>query len=184
MVGISGASGAPLALRLLEVLRSERRPTAVVVSNGGRRVLQEEAGIDPAALAKLADRLYADDDLAAPISSGSQPTRGMVVVPCSANTVARIALGMTDSLICRAAHVQLKERRPLVLVPRETPLPTLMLRHLTTLSELGVVVLVPVPAYYLRPTTVAETTDYLVGKVLDQFQIPHALYRPWVPGAA
>lgn len=165
------------------MLHGAHAATAVVVSAGGRRVLEEEAGVGPPAVEALADRVYADDDLAAPISSGSQPTRGMVIVPCSANTVARVALGMTDSLICRAAHVQLKEHRPLVIVPRETPVPTLMLRHLTTLSELGVVVLVPAPAYYLKPRSVAETTDFLVGKILDQFQIAHALYRPWAPGS-
>lgn len=179
VVGISGASGAPIALRLLRFLREANLPAALAVSTGGRRVLQEEADLDVASLGQLCDRVYADDDLAAPIASGSQPSRGMVVVPCSANTVARLALGLTDTLICRAVHVHLKERRPVIIVPRETPLPTLMLRHLTTLSELGVVVLIASPAYYLRPRTMEETTDFLVGKILDHLAIPHDLYRPW-----
>jgi 4-hydroxy-3-polyprenylbenzoate decarboxylase len=163
----------------LRFLRDTKIPSALAVSVGGRRVLQEEADVDVASLGPLCDRVYADDDLAAPIASGSQPSRGIVVVPCSANTVARLALGLTDTLICRAVHVHLKERRPVVIVPRETPLPTLMLRHLTTLSELGVVVLIASPAYYLKPRTMDETTDFLVGKILDHLGIAHDLYRPW-----
>lgn len=184
VVAISGASGAPIAIRLLEWLRTARIPVALIVSEGAKKVLPVEAGIDPPAVAKLAARSYDEDDLTAPIASGTQPTRGMVVVPCSSNTVARLALGLGDSLILRAAHVQLKERRRLVIVPRETPAPTLLLRHLTTLSELGVVVLLPEPAYYLRPRTVEEVTDYLVGKILDQFALKHTLYRPWKAAAA
>lgn len=179
VVAVTGASGAPIALRLLEWLRDAGVPTAVVVSEGGRRVLAAESGVPPDRYATLAARSYDDQDLAAPIASGTQPTRGMVIVPCSSNTVARLALGLGDSLIARAAHVHLKERRRLVIVPRETPLPTLMLRHLTTLSELGVVVLPVSTAYYLKPGTVDEITDYVVGKVLDQFALPHRLYRPW-----
>jgi len=181
VVAVSGASGAPIAIRLLECLRAAKVPVALVVSDGGARVLKEEAGRSVRDLAKLADSVYADDDLAAPIASGSRPTRGMVVVPCSSNTVARLALGLGDSLVARAAHVQLKEHRPLVIVPRETPLPTLMLRHLASLSELGVVVLAVSPAYYLKPRSIDDVTDFMVGKILDQFGIPHSLYRPWTP---
>ena len=179
VVGVSGASGAPIALRLLDWLDRARAPVALVVSRGGAAVLRAEAGTTPEALRRRSTTVYDDGDLAAPIASGTRPTRGMVVVPCSANTVARLALGLGDSLIARAAHVHLKERRPLVVVPRETPLPTIALRHLATLSELGVVVLVPAPAYYLRPRTIEEVTDYLVGKILDQLGFRHRLYRPW-----
>lgn len=182
IVAVSGASGAPIAVRLLEWLKTARVPTELVVSSGGAKVLEVEAGLSAPALGKLAGRVYSDDDLAAPIASGTRPTRGMVVVPCSSNSVARLALGLGDSLIARAAHVHLKERRRLVIVPRETPLPTIMLRHLTTLSELGVVVLVPVPAFYLNPRKIEEVNDYLVGKILDQFGLAHRLYRPWGSG--
>jgi 4-hydroxy-3-polyprenylbenzoate decarboxylase len=123
--------------------------------------------------------VYADTDLSAPIASGSVPTRGMAVVPCSGNTVAKVALGLSDTLLTRAAAVHLKERRPLVLVPRETPLSTPLLRHLTSLSELGVVILVASPAYYLQPKSVEQITDYLAGKVLDHLGIAHRLYRGW-----
>jgi 4-hydroxy-3-polyprenylbenzoate decarboxylase len=108
----------------------------------------------------------------------------MAVVPCSANTAAKIALGLGDTLLTRAAAVHLKERRPLLVVPRETPLSTVYLRHLTTLSELGVVVLMASPAYYLRPKSVDEMTDYLAGKVLDHLGVPHKLYRGWKAGSA
>jgi flavin prenyltransferase len=184
VVGVSGASGAPIALRVLGALQDARVPVDLVVSEGARGVLREEADTDAAALGRLASHTYRDDDLAAPIASGSNPTRGMVVVPCSANTAAKIALGLGDTLLTRAAHVHLKERRPLVVVPRETPLPTLLLRHLTSLSELGVVVLVASPAYYLHPRSIEDVTDYLAGKVLDHLGVAHQLYRPWKATAA
>jgi flavin prenyltransferase len=179
VVGVSGASGAPIAVRVLEALRDAQVPVDLVVSDGAQSVLREEAGIEVAQLARLAARTHADTDLSAAIASGSVRTRGMVVVPCSANTAAKIALGLGDTLLTRAAHVHLKERRPLVLVPRETPLPTILLRHLTSLSELGAVVLVASPAYYLKPGSIDDVTDYLAGKVLDHLGVAHRLYRPW-----
>ena len=179
VVGVSGASGAPIAVRVVRGLHDAGVPVALVVSEGARAVLNEECGLDVDALRPYARDVYDDRDLGAAIASGSHRTRGMVVVPCSSNTAAKIALGLGDTLLTRAAHVHLKERRPLVVVPRETPLPTVLLRHLTTLSELGVVVLVASPAYYLKPTSVDEVTDYLAGKVLDHFGVPHRLYRGW-----
>jgi flavin prenyltransferase len=179
VVGVSGASGTPIAVRVLQALKEARVPVALVVSAGAEAVLREESGLDPDGLRTYADRVYPDTDLGAPIASGSRPTRGMVVVPCSGNTAAKIALGLGDTLLTRAAQVHLKEHRPLVIVPRETPLATVLLRHLTTLSEFGVVVLVASPAYYLHPTTIEDVTDYLAGKVLDQLGVPHRLYRGW-----
>ncbi|HTW76168.1 MAG TPA: UbiX family flavin prenyltransferase [Thermoplasmata archaeon] len=179
MVGVSGASGAPIAVKVLRALRSAGVPVALVVSDGAKAVLREECGIEPDALRAYAARTYADSDLGAPIASGSNPTRGMAIVPCSSNTVARLAMGLGDTLLLRAAHVHLKERRRLVIVPRESPLPTLLLRHLTSLSELGVVVLDAAPPYYTHPATVDDQTDYLAGKVLDHLGVEHALYRGW-----
>lgn len=184
VVGVSGASGAPIALRVLAALRDAHVPVSLVVSDGASTVLREEMGLSVADLRPLATQFYEDTDLAAPIASGSVPTRGMVIVPCSANTVAKVALGLGDTLLTRAAAVHLKERRRFVIVPRETPLSTTLLRHLTTLSELGTVVLVASPAYYLKPKCVEETTDYLAGKVLDHLGIAHALYRSWKAGPA
>ncbi len=179
VVGVSGASGAPIALRVLEALRAAQQPVSLVVSNGAKAVLREECGLEAEALRPFATEYFEDGDLGAGIASGSHPTRGMVVVPCSSNTAAKIALGLGDSLLTRAAHVHLKEHRPFLVVPRETPLPTLLLRHLTTLSELGAIVLVASPAYYLRPQTIGDVTDYLAGKVLDHLGIAHRLYRGW-----
>ena len=183
MVGVSGASGAPIAVRVLEALRAADVPVSLVVSKGARAVLKEEAGLAPSDLGRLAARTYSDDDLGAPIASGSYPTRAMVIVPCSANTAAKVALGLGDSLLTRAAQVHLKERRPLVVVPRETPLSSVLLRHLATLGDLGAVVLVASPAYYLHPKTIDDVTNYLAGKVLDHLGLPHTLYRGWKVGA-
>jgi flavin prenyltransferase len=184
VIGVSGASGAPIALRVLEALREARVPVALVVSDGAVAVLREECGVGPERLTQLATQAYSDHDLGAPIASGSRPTRGMAIVPCSSNTVAKIALGLGDTLLTRAAHVHLKERRRLVVVPRESPLPTTLLRHLTTLSEQGVVVLDAAPPYYLHPKSVDDQTAYLAGKVLEHLDIPHTLYRGWRAGPA
>jgi 4-hydroxy-3-polyprenylbenzoate decarboxylase len=182
VIGITGASGGAIAIRTLEALKEARRPVVLVLSAGGRAVLQEECGLAPQDLAHLADQVYADGDLAAPIASGSHRTRAMVVVPCSANTVSKIALGLGDTLITRAAHVHLKERRPLIVVPRETPLSAIILRNLTTLAENGVVVLMAAPPFYLRPTSIGDLVDFLAGKVLDHLGVPHHLYRGWKEG--
>jgi flavin prenyltransferase len=182
VVGITGASGAPIAIAALQALRKAEVPVHVAVTRGGVAVLREEARMTLKELGRWAETIYSEDDLAAPIASGSVPTRGMVVVPCSSNTVAKIALGLGDTLVVRAAHVHLKERRKLVVVPRETPLPTLQLGHLARLSELGVVVLDASPPYYLGFTEVRQATDYLAGKILDQFAVPHHLYRGWKQG--
>ncbi|MGI0131228.1 MAG: UbiX family flavin prenyltransferase [Thermoplasmata archaeon] len=179
VVGVSGASGAPIAVRVLDALRTAAVPVSLVVSDGAVDVLREECGLAPEALSGMATHCYSDHDLAAPIASGSRRTRGMVIVPCSSNTAAKVALGLGDTLLTRAASVHLKEHRRLIVVPRESPLPTTLLRHLTTLSELGVVVLDAAPPYYLHPKTVADQTDYLAGKVLDHLDVPHRLYRGW-----
>ncbi len=184
VVGVSGASGAPIAVRVLDALAEARVPVALVLSDGAVAVLRAECDLDPAALAPRAAHVYSDHDLTAPIASGSRPTRGMVIVPCSSHTAAKVALGLADTLLTRAAHVHLKERRRLVVVPRETPLPTTLLRHLTTLSELGAVVLDAAPPYYLHPRTVDDQTAYLAGKVLEQLGVPHHLYRGWKEGTS
>lgn len=184
VVGVSGASGAPIAVRLLQALRDAGVPVALVVSAGGRAVLQAESGMDASALEALAGVSYPDHDLTAPIASGSRPTRGMVVAPCSATSVAKIALGLGDTLLTRAAFVHLKERRPLLLVPRESPMPTILLRHLTSLSEMGALILPIAPPYYLKPTHISELTDFTVGKILDHLGVPHQLYRGWKQAAA
>jgi len=182
VVGVSGGSGAAIALKVLEGLRAAGRPVALVVSRAGLEVVRQETGVDTDGLSRYADTVYRDDDLGAPVASGSRPSRGMAIVPCSSSTAAKVALGLADTLLTRAAYVHLKERRRLVVVPRETPMPTILLRHLTSLSEMGAVVLVAAPAYYLQPRTIDDVTDYLAGKVLDHLGVPHRLYRGWKDG--
>lgn len=179
IVGVTGASGAPIAVRALQALHAAQVPVALVVSSGAVPVLKEECGRTPASLAEYASQVYADSDLTAPIASGSRPSRGMAIVPCSSNTLAKVALGLSDTLLTRAAQVQLKEHRPLIIVPRETPLSAIQLRHMTTLAELGVVVLMASGPYYTHPKSVDEITDYLAGKLLDHLGVPHHLYRGW-----
>lgn len=181
---MTGGSGAPIAVTLLDALGAAKVPVDLVVSNGAAPVLEVECGLAVEALAGKATHLYRDQELGAPIASGSHPTRGMVVVPCSSNTIAKIALGLADTLITRAAHVHLKERRPLVVVPRETPLDAILLGHMTRLAELGVVVLMASPPYYLRPRSVDDQTRYLAGKVLDHLGVPHHLYEGWGEGTS
>jgi flavin prenyltransferase len=135
--------------------------------------------MEPAQLNEYARRTYLDEDLAAPIASGSHPTRGMVIVPCSANTVARIALGLGDTLLARAAQVHLKERRPLIVVPRETPLSPILLHHMTRLAEWGVVILMAAPAYYTHPKSVEDMTNFVAGRALDHLGVAHRLYPRW-----
>ncbi|HZY91566.1 MAG TPA: UbiX family flavin prenyltransferase [Thermoplasmata archaeon] len=182
IVGVTGASGAPIAVRVVQALRAADVPVTLVVSSGGAAVLQEECGLSVKELARTATAHYAENDLAAPIASGSRKSRGMVIVPCSMNTAAKVALGLADTLITRAAHVQLKEGRRLILVPRETPLSAIHLRHLAALAELGVVVLDAAPPYYTHPKGVDDQVAFLAGKVLDQLGVPHQLYRGWRAG--
>ncbi|HZY70436.1 MAG TPA: UbiX family flavin prenyltransferase [Thermoplasmata archaeon] len=184
MIGVTGASGVAIAQRVVEAIRAEGRPVALVISHGARAVVQEELGVAPSELERLAREVYPDTAFDAAIASGSSPTRGMAIVPCSASTVGKLASGIADTLITRAAHVHLKERRPLVIVPRETPMSTLLLRQLAELSGLGVVVLPAAPAFYLKPKSVRDVVDYLAGKVLDHLGVPHRLYVGWKAEAA
>lgn len=178
-VGVTGASGAPIAVRLLDALAEANVPVALIVSAGGAAVLKEECGLSVTDLGRRAEVTYAEHDLAAPIASGSRKSRAMVIVPCSVNTAAKVALGLTDTLIPRAAHVQMKEHRPLLIVPRETPLTAIHLHHLARLAELGVVVLDAAAPYYTHPKTVDDQVAFLAGKILDHLGVPHRLYRGW-----
>lgn len=168
-----------IGARVVETLRDSHLEHAVVVSLGAAGVIQEELAMTTEALLRGSPTVYADSDLAAPIASGSRRTRGMAIVPCSTHTLAKVALGLADTLITRAAHVHLKERRRLVLVPRETPLSPIDLRHMTRLAELGVVILPASPPFYLHPRGVSDLVDYLAGKTLDHLGVAHHLYRGW-----
>lgn len=171
IVGISGASGAPLALAFLRGLRAAGVGAELIVSRGGELTLRQECGLEPQDLAVYADAVYDNDDLAAPPASGSHPSLGMAVVPCSMKTAAGICTGYSDNLLLRAADVALKERRRLVLAAREAPLSTLHLRNLYELSRLGAVIVPPVPAWYAKPETMAQAEAQIAARLLAQFGI-------------
>jgi 4-hydroxy-3-polyprenylbenzoate decarboxylase len=184
--GLTGASGAPYAVRLLDVLARNRVPVWLITSDHGMRLLREECGIKSVDGLKAATggdwasvTLFPDDDRGALPASGSQRTAGMVICPCSMGTVAAVALGTSRSLLERAADVTLKERRKLVLVPRETPLSVIHLRNLVAVAEAGAVVLPAAPGFYHRPTKVSELVDFVVQRILDQLEIDITVARRW-----
>ncbi len=186
VVAVTGASGAPYAVRLLDVLARERVPTWLIVSSHGWRLLQQESGIaDQAALLAATGgdwssiTCYPDTDRGAPPASGSARTGGMVICPCSMGTVAAIAGGTSRSLVERAADVALKERRRLILVPRETPLSLVHLRNLTAVTEAGALVLPAAPGFYHRPTRISELVDFVVQRVLDHLGLEISIAPRW-----
>ena len=196
VLAITGASGSPYALRLLEVLLRARRTVHLVISPAAGEVFEKEIGhaveIDPTRFDPhqlLGDRVVGLDfaqlhyhhfrDFHAGIASGSFLTAGMVVCPCSMGTVAAIAHGISENLIHRAADVHLKERRKLVLVPRETPLGLIQLRNLTAAAEAGAVILPAMPAFYTRPQSIADMVDFIVGRICDQLGVEHGLLKRW-----
>lgn len=188
VVAITGASGAPYAVRLVQQLVELQVPTSLIVSSHGLRLLQTETAFaDVSALrthcgAGAFDAtvtLFDDNDRGAAPASGSSRSSGMVICPCSMGTVSAIAHGSSRSLVERAADVALKERRKLVLVPRETPLSLIHLENLTAVTRAGAVVIPASPGFYHRPSTIAELVDFVVARVLDQLDIEHHLGTRW-----
>ena len=180
VVGVTGSSAPQLGLTVLQaLLEVPDLEVHLVVSAGAVRSIEAEMGVSPVVFEELADVVHAPQDMAAPISSGSFRTRGMVVVPCSMRSLAAIATGNTTDLVGRAADVCLKERRRLVLVTRETPLNLVHIRNMETVTLAGGTVLPPVPAFYHRPQTIEDLLRQTAGKVLDQFDLPHRLFRRW-----
>lgn len=203
VVGISGASGMPLAVTLLRGLRAAARALPgqpdlpgrpdlpgesdlsggvqvhLVVSDAARQVLALESDLRAEDLLALADVVHDARDFGAPPSSGSWPHDGMVVCPCSMSTLAAIAHGTGSNLLHRAADVTLKERRPLVLVVRETPLSRVHLRNMLAAAEAGAVIMPPCPGFYARPARVQDILDHLAGRILDQIGVPNALAARW-----
>ena len=181
VVGISGASGAVYAVRLLARLKSAGWEVHLVASAAGVLNVHHELGLDRGELEALADHSYAPGDVGAAIASGSFQTRAMVVVPCSMRSLAAIAHGLSDNLLTRAADVALKERRPLVLMTRETPLNLAHLRNMTAVTEMGAVVFPPLPAFYHRPKSIDELVDETIERVAALLGVPGASPLPW-PG--
>jgi flavin prenyltransferase len=169
IVAITGASGAIYGIRLLERLRELEIETHLIATRWGRVTIEHETDYSWSQVKELADVVHSEGDQAAPISSGSFLTRGMVIAPCSAKTLSAIATGFAHNLVCRAADVTIKEKRPLVLMVRETPLHTIHLRNMLTLAEMGVTIAPPAPAFYSRPGHVDDIVDHTVLRTLDQF---------------
>ena len=180
IVGISGASGAIYGVRLLQALREMPGVEShLVVSDAGWRNVQEEHGLQRAAIEALAHQVHEVHDMGAAIASGSFQCSGMVIAPCSMRTLAAVAHGLSDNLITRAADVILKERRRLVLMVRESPLHLVHLRNMVSVTEMGAIVCPPLPAFYLHPQSVSDIVDHSVARVLDLLDLPHTLAPRW-----
>jgi flavin prenyltransferase len=179
VVGISGASGVIYGVRILQLLRNAGVETHLVMSKTAEITFAYETTLKIADVKALAHTHHRIDDMAASISSGSYCTAGMIVAPCSMRSMSEIATGVTTTLLTRAADVTLKERRRLVLMVRETPLHVGHLRAMTHVSEIGAVVMPPVPAFYARPKTVDEMVNHTIGRALDLFGIDNSLVRRW-----
>ena len=179
VVGISGASGVTYGVRLLEILRGLPLETHLVMTKPAEVALAHETDLKVAEVYALAHHCHAIADMAAPLASGSFRTMGMVVAPCSIRSMSEIAVGTTSTLLTRAADVHLKERRPLVLLVRETPLHLGHLRSMTALAEMGAIIAPPVPAFYARPHTLEDMVDHTLGRVLDLFGLDAPKLRRW-----
>jgi flavin prenyltransferase len=179
IVGISGASGAAYGVAALKALRAAGIETHLVISKSGQITASHELQMSFSEIAALGDVVYRIGDVAAAISSGSFQTMGMLVAPCSIRTLSEIASGVTSSLLTRAADVVLKERRRLVLMVRETPLHLGHLRSMTAVTEMGAIVMPPVPAFYARPETVDDIVRHSVGRALDLFGVGNDLVSRW-----
>ncbi|NLO85081.1 MAG: UbiX family flavin prenyltransferase [Clostridiales bacterium] len=179
IIGISGASGAPIAVALLKALQSMPVQTHLVVTKGGEMTLSQECGMNLEDASKLADVTYDNSNIGAALASGTFTACGMVVAPASMKTVAGIHSGYSDNLLLRAADVVLKEGRKLILVPRESPLSQIHLRNLLDLSQMGVRILPPMLSYYSSPQTIEDMTNHMVGKILDQLGYAPETFIRW-----
>ena len=181
IIAITGATGAIYGVRLLQVLQAQPQwETHLVISKAGLLNLQHELAMSKADLAALADVSHKIDDIAATIASGGFKTAGMIIAPCSMKTLAAVAHGFGDNLISRAADVVLKERRRLVIMPRETPLNLAHIRNMAAVTEMGGIIFPPLPAFYSKNNSIAAMVDEGVGRVLDMFAVDvTGLYKPW-----
>lgn len=187
-LGITGASGAPYAVRLLRALNDSGTPVRLIVSGYGLRLLKEESGIDGVEGLRAATgdwsrvEFYDALDRGATPASGSAPSAGMVVCPCSMGTIASIAAGTSRNLVERAADVALKERRPLILVPRETPLSLIHLENLTRLTRAGATIMPAAPGFYHRPKSIGDLVDFVAARILDHLGVEHGIGARWKSG--
>jgi polyprenyl P-hydroxybenzoate/phenylacrylic acid decarboxylase-like protein len=181
IIAITGATGAVYGVRMLQVLREQADwESHLVISKAGLINLQYEMAMDKSSLSALADVTHGISDIASTIASGGFKTEGMIIAPCSMKTLAAVAHGFGDNLISRAADVVLKERRRLVMMPRETPLNLIHIRNMATVTEMGGIIFPPMPAFYSKTNSIAAMVDEGVGRVLDMFGVDvKGLYQPW-----
>lgn len=180
IIGISGASGVQYGVRLLETLREIKGfETHLIISESAKKLIKIETELSISSVEELADHVYADDDFTASIASGSHRTKGMVIAPCSMKTLASIAIGMSDTLISRAADVCLKEKRPLVLMLRETPLNLIHIENMERAIKAGASILPACPAFYTKPESLDDIFNFMAGRALDLIGIEHNLYKRW-----
>lgn len=182
IVAVTGASGSIYGWRLLEELLQRELPVSLVVSTAARQVMEQEFSLAEWSWSKSLEQhrychVYTEDDIAAPMASGSRSPEAMVIAPCSMATLAAVSQGLAQGLIARAADVMLKERRQLIIVPRETPLSIIHLQNLLRLSQAGATILPAMPAFYHHPQTLADQVDFIIGKILDQLDISHDLFQ-------
>jgi 4-hydroxy-3-polyprenylbenzoate decarboxylase len=176
VIGISGASGAIYGIRLMRSLEAD---TTLVMSKTAKDILRYETELTIESVYQMADEVFEDEDMFASIASGSNRFDAMVIVPCSESTIAKIAHGIADTLITRAAAVCLKEKRRLILVPRETPISAIMLENELKLARLGVVIVPASPGFYPKPKTIEQMVDFVVGRILDQLGQPNEMFDRW-----
>lgn len=179
IVGISGASGILLGVRLLQALRESEIETHLIMTRSAKITLAHELTLKVPEIESMADYVHPIDDIGACISSGSFKTLGMIIAPCSIRSLSEISTGVTSNLLTRAADVVLKERRRLILMVRETPLHLGHLRSMTQVTEMGAIVMPPVPAFYARPESLDDVVNHSVGRALDLFDIDSGLVRRW-----
>jgi len=179
VVGITGASGAIYAKRLLEVLNEKNVEVDLIITSPAEYIIKNELGLTSAELERLATACWDISDIAADVASGSQLRDGLVILPCTMDAVAKMAHGISDNLLLRCFDVMLKENRKIIVVPRETPLHETHLENLLRLKRLGVTIIPPMTTFYHQPTSILDLVDFIIAKILDQFNIPHTLIERW-----
>jgi len=179
VVGITGASGAIYAKRLLEVLNEKNVEVDLIITSPAEYIIKNELGLTSAELERLATACWDISDIAADVASGSQLRDGLVILPCTMDAVAKMAHGISDNLLLRCFDVMLKENRKIIVVPRETPLHETHLENLLRLKRLGVTIIPPMTTFYHKPASILDLVDFIIAKILDQFSIPHTLIERW-----
>jgi 4-hydroxy-3-polyprenylbenzoate decarboxylase len=177
LIGITGATGIPIAIKLLEILKEKGIDRELIISTIAEKVIELESDYSVSEIRNLASKNYDVDDLTAAPSSGSYKNENMIIVPCTMKTLSAIANGYADNLITRAADVMIKEQRKLVLIVRESPFSAIHLENMLKLARLGVVIAPPVPSYYIKPKSVNELIEFTVGRILDQIGIDSGIVR-------